>query len=230
MASDWGIQKTRVKKSSSIFVVLVLGMWFWSRCPQKFWTQTLTCIILFLLTFFPLMFFHGETPAYKNENKERRPFVANEDFCSIGSCQVRISTIFKYLEFLAAFQKPLTVFFGTIGFCRTLVQQHCCRMWVTKINQSCAMCLWGVCNFCCDSLPVLRVRMCMLLKMHKGKQVQFRHHAHAAVLLKVKCYAFPNNKATMWCLCGYSLSFLVWWPLVINYWIWMHEILNGVRL
>jgi len=136
MASYWDKQKTRIKKSFYIFVVLDLGMLFWGRCSQKFWTQMLACIILFFLTCFSLMFFHEETPACENEYKERRQFVSHGDFCSITSCQVKISTIFKYMEFLAAFQEPPNVIFGTIGFCRILVQKHCFRMWVTKINQS----------------------------------------------------------------------------------------------
>jgi hypothetical protein len=52
------------------------------------------------------MFFHGGTPACENEYKERRQFVAHGDFSNIASCQVKISMIFKYLEFLAAFQDP----------------------------------------------------------------------------------------------------------------------------
>jgi hypothetical protein len=74
------------------------------------------------------MCFHGGTNAYENENKEKRQFVAHGDFSSIACCPVKISTIFKYLEFLAAFQGLPTVIFGTIGFCRTPVQKHCFRV------------------------------------------------------------------------------------------------------
>jgi len=80
------------------------------------------------LTCFSQIFFHGGTPALENEYKERRQFVAHGDFSSVASCHVKISTIFKYLEFLAAFQEPPTMIFGTIGFCRILVQKHCFRV------------------------------------------------------------------------------------------------------
>jgi len=80
------------------------------------------------LDLFSLMFFHGGTPSYENEYKARRQFVAHGDFSSIASCQVKISTIFKYLEFLAAFQEPPAVIFGTIGLWTILVQKHCFRV------------------------------------------------------------------------------------------------------
>jgi hypothetical protein len=69
----------------------------------------------------------GESPAYENENKERMQFVAQEISLVLpfAICQVEVSTMFKYLEFLTAFQEPPTVIFVTIGFCCTLIQGHC---------------------------------------------------------------------------------------------------------
>jgi hypothetical protein len=69
----------------------------------------------------------GESPAYENEKKGRMQFVAQEIslVLSFAICQVEVSTMFKYLEFLAAFQEPPTVIFVTTGFCSTLIQGHC---------------------------------------------------------------------------------------------------------